>query len=136
MVGHLDTSLGLGTLALLSNSVTRSISPENPDGSVGGGARALPPDDKHAAAWLGEGWKVRPRIFLQPDSTLTLADIEGPGVIQSIWITVAPDEMRSCVLRMYWDDEKTPSVEVPLGDFFSNVFGYYYPVNSLPVNVT
>jgi Protein of unknown function (DUF2961) len=27
------------------------------------------------------------------------------------------------VLRMYWDDEQTPSVEVPLGDFFCNGWG-------------
>lgn len=130
-----ESSFGLGNLALISDTVTRSISPENPDGSVGGGAHALPPDESHPAAWLGEGWKVRPRIFLQPASTLTLADIEGPGVIQHIWITVAPEQVRNCVLRMFWDDEETPSVEVPLGDFFANVFGYYYHVNSLPVAV-
>ena len=26
--------------------------------------------------------------------------------------------LRDIVLKMFWDDEKDPSVEVPLGDFF------------------
>ena len=72
---------------------------------------------------------------MTPNSTITLADIKGPGVIQHIWITVAPEEIRNTVIRMYWDDEETPSVEAPLGDFFANVFSYYYKVNSLPVVV-
>lgn len=135
MSGLFDLGMGLGSLALLSHAETRSISPENPDGRRGGGAHALPPDAVHPAAWLGEGWKVRPRIFLQPGQLLTLAEIDGPGVIQHIWVTVAPEAMRHCVLRMYWDGEETPSVEAPLGDFFANVFGDYYPVNSLPVAV-
>ncbi|MEI6915193.1 MAG: glycoside hydrolase family 172 protein, partial [Armatimonadota bacterium] len=47
--------------------------------------------------------------------------IDGPGVIRHIWITVAntsPDKMRNLILRFYWDDQMTPSVEAPLSDFF------------------
>ena len=63
------------------------------------------------------------------------ADIEGPGVIQHIWITVDSKTsegdcfvLRDLIMRMYWDGEENPSVEVPLGDFFC--CGYvlsYYP---------
>jgi len=42
---------------------------------------------------------------------------------------------RSCIVRMYWDGEETPSVEVPLGDLFANVHGLRYNVTSLPVCV-
>jgi hypothetical protein len=42
---------------------------------------------------------------------------------------------RYAILRFYWDDETTPSVEVPVGDFFCNGWGEYAPVNSLAVAV-
>ena len=127
-------NLGLGTIPLLSDAVTRSISAENPTGAVGGGAKESP-DENNPGSLLGQGWKIRPCITLDPGTTTTLADIAGPGVIQHIWITVRPEAYRSCILRMYWDGEKTPSIEVPLGDFFANVHGLRYNVLSVPVAV-
>src|SRR5690554_4879692 len=90
--------LGLGSLPLLSSAKTRSISAENPHGVKGGGAQAVP-DAANAASVLGPGWKVRPCITLEKESTTTLAEIEGPGVIQHIWITVNPKAYRDCILR-------------------------------------
>jgi hypothetical protein len=125
----------LSTLYLLSDAETRSISAENPTGEKGGGAKAEVPDERHPSSMLGKGWKVRPCITLEPGTTTVLADVEGPGIIQHIWITVDPKAYRETVLRMYWDGEETPSVEVPLGDFFANGHGLRYNVNSLPVAV-
>ena len=125
---------GLGGIHLLSDAQTRSISAENPKGEVAGGAKAVP-DKGSAASMLGKGWKVRPCITLPPKSTTTLAEIEGPGIIQHIWITVDPKAYRDTLLRFYWDGEETPSVEVPLGDFFCNGHGMRYKVNSLPICV-
>ena len=127
-------NFGLGSLPLLSSAQTRSISAENPDGSVGGGAKAEPKPDS-AAAWLGKGWKVRPCITLPAEGTVTLADIAGPGVIQHIWITAREVVYTDAVLRMFWDGEEAPSVEVPLGDFFACGHGVRTHVNSLPVAV-
>lgn len=126
--------MNLGNIANLSDAVTRSISAENPTGEKGGGAKAIP-DDNNAASMLGQGWKVRPCITLEPNSTTTLADIAGPGVIQHIWITVDPRAYQDTILRCYWDGETTPSIEVPLGDFFCNGHGLRYNVNSLPIAV-
>jgi len=126
--------LGLGALPFLSNAQTRSISAENPRGEKGAGAQAVP-DAGNAAANLGPGWKVRPCITLPKESTTTLAEIDGPGVIQHIWITVDTKAYRDCLLRFFWDGEETPSIEVPLGDFFANGHGLRYQVNSLPVVV-
>jgi hypothetical protein len=50
-------------------------------------------------------------------------------------MTVDPKAYRDCVLRFYWDDETSPSVEVPLGDFFAEGHGERYNVNSLMVAV-
>ena len=111
--------LSLGKLPRLSRARTRSISAENPDGAKAGGAKAEP-QGKGAARELGKGWKVRPCISLEPDSTTTLADIKGPGIIQHIWITVDPKSWSDIVIRFYWDDEKTPSIESPLGEFFAS----------------
>lgn len=127
-------NLGLGSLPLLSQAETRSISAENPNGERGGGAKAEP-DEHNAASMLGKGWKVRPCITLEPGTTTTLADIQGPGIIQHVWITVDVKAYRDTILRMYWDDESTPSVEVPLGDFFCNGHGLRYNVVSLPIAV-
>ena len=128
-------NMGLGSLPLLSSAQTRSISAENPDGSKGGGAKAVPADDKNSASLLGKGWKVRPCISIAPETTITLADIQGPGIIQHIWITTAETAYRDCILRFYWDGEATPSIEVPLGDFFACGHGMGAKVNSLAVAV-
>ncbi|GAB4528793.1 MAG: DUF2961 domain-containing protein [Anaerolineae bacterium] len=127
-------NLGLDSLPLLSDAITRSISPENPTGEKGGGAKTIP-DAASPAAMLGPGWKVRPCITLEPAAVTTLADVQGPGIIQHIWLTVSPKAYRDTLLRFYWDDEESPSVEVPLGDFFCNGHGLRYNVNSLPVVV-
>src|SRR5882762_102601 len=53
--------------------------------------------------------------------TLTVLDVDGPATLTHIWFTLWSDEdyhLKKLVLRMYWDHEKTPSVETPLGDFF------------------
>lgn len=123
----------LASLPLLSAAETRSISPENPTGERGGGARAVP--EGGPAADLGRSWKVRPQITLQRGQTVTIAEIAGPGQIQHIWCTVDTRAYRDCILRCYWDGEETPSVEVPLGDFFANGHGLRYNVNSLMVAV-
>ena len=126
--------LGLSGLAMLSDATTRSISAENPTGAVGGGATE-DPQGKGAAGALGKGWKVRPCITLPAGSTTTLADIEGPGTIQHIWITVRETAYRDCILRFFWDGEEAPSIEVPLGDFFACGHALRVKVNSLPVAV-
>ncbi|MFA5787772.1 MAG: glycoside hydrolase family 172 protein, partial [Actinomycetota bacterium] len=125
---------GLGSLPLVTSQVTRSISAENPTGEPGAGARAEP-EASCPASDLGRGWKVRPSIQLEAGSTTTLADIQGPGVIQHIWITTDLRAYRDCVLRFFWDEEESASVEVPLGDFFANAHGLLCKVDSVPVAV-
>lgn len=125
---------GLAQLPLIRQSETRSISAENPTGEKGGGAKAVP-DKNNPGSDLGVGWKVRPCITLPKSETTTLAEIAGPGVIQHIWITADPKSYRDVVLRFYWDGERDPSVEVPLGDFFAAGDGLRYKVNSAMVAI-
>jgi hypothetical protein len=84
---------------------------------------------------LGQGWKVSPSINIAGNSTVVLADIEGPGAIQHIWLTVHPSHWRRIMLRCFWDGEQTPSIETPIGDFFCNGWCERCNVSSLPVAV-
>ena len=59
--------------------------------------------------------------------TAVLADIQGPGVVVQFWVTIGAKDtyfLRRLLLRMYWDGEENPSVEVPIGDFFGTGFQY------------
>src|SRR3984885_14954211 len=127
--------MSLGNLARLSDAQTRSISAENFSGAKGEGGKATEGTGAVPARELGQGWKVSPSINIQGRTLCTLADIHGPGAIQHIWLTVHPQHWRRLVLRMFWDNEPTPSVEVPLGDFFCNGWGVRCNISSLPVAV-
>jgi hypothetical protein len=127
--------LGLGSLPLLSSAKTRSISGENFTGEKGKAGMATEGTGANAGRELGQGWKISPSIRIPANSTMTLAEIEGPGVIQHIWNTVDPRRWRQLILRVYWDGEATPSIETPLGDFFCNGWGQRCNVNSLPIAV-
>lgn len=126
----------LSNIFLLSDAKTRSISPENFTGEVGKGGMADLGNGtgSHAARELGQGWKVSPSVKIEAGQTFTLAEIDGSGVIQHIWMTPTGN-WRFSILRVYWDDEKEPSIEVPVGDFFGMGWGEYAPLNSLPVTV-
>lgn len=83
---------------------------------------------------LGVGWKVSPSVRIPAGTVFTLADIDGEGVIQQIWMTLTGN-WRYQILRFYWDNEETPAIECPAGDFFCCGWGKYTPVVSLPVCV-
>ena len=125
----------LSNLALAKHRKSRAINAENPKGEKGKGGMA--------ASHLGPSRKGSPCLNdIASGQTVTLAEIEGPGAINHIWITVTDRTsernryvLRDLVLRMYWDGEEEPSVESPLGDFFCCGFGVSYCVNSLPVAV-
>jgi hypothetical protein len=127
-------SNNLGDLYRLSNAHSFSIGPENLTGEKGKGAMAAEGTASRAARDLGQGWKVNPFIVINPGQTFTLAEIKASGAIQHIWMTPTGN-WRLSILRMYWDDEQNPSVEVPVGDFFAMGWGKYAPISSLPLCV-
>ena len=105
-----------GAPYLFSKLQSRAVSQENPTGGkgLGGKDRGSGNCRKGAPAYK----------FTKPGQTRVLCDIEGPGMIRHIWITMdpeqvkTPEQLRSWIIRMYWDDSPYPSVEVPFGDFF------------------
>ncbi len=66
---------------------------------------------------------------LPPGQSLDLLNVDGPGMVSHIWITVSdpePYHLKKIVLRIYWDGEANASVEAPLGDFFGLGLGEYH----------
>lgn len=132
MIGHDPYR---SSIAALRRTATRSISPENPTGEPGGGARATTGTGAAAARELGPGWKVSPCIDIPPGETAVLAAIDEPAVITHIWLTTDTGHWRSLILRAYWDGANEPAIEVPVGDFFCQGWGRFAQVSSLPVAV-
>jgi hypothetical protein len=88
---------------------TRWISPENPTGAKGAGARENKGAKGHAFDTIPVGGRH------------LLADIRGAGVIDRMWLTIedrSPQALRGLKLEMWWDGAERPAVQVPLGDFF------------------
>jgi hypothetical protein len=124
----------MGNLSSLSQAQTRSISPENVTGAKGRGGMATEGTGAGCARDLGQGWKVSPSVRIEPGQTFEMADIQGQGAIQQIWMTPTGN-WRYSVFRIYWDDQEQPSVECPVGDFFAMGWGKYAPLSSLAVCV-
>jgi len=99
-----------GTPLCSSTLHSRAVTAENKTGAKGQGGKEL------------NGRKGLPCLWnLKKDQVYTFADIEGPGMIRHIWITVQNTgslKMRNLILRFYWDGQQAPSVEAPLSDFF------------------
>jgi hypothetical protein len=73
-------------------------------------------------------------ITIKDGATGILAEMPGPGVVTRFWVTISSSDpyfLRRILLRMYWDGEKDPSVEVPIGDFFGTGFMYRQYVTGL-----
>ncbi len=130
-------------LVLLVLLPSSSLAQRNPGDLLGSplSSLILPKNGtpKHEGSWdrSGGNGDARP---VKPGDTLTLLDYKGAGIIRRFWVTISPRaEMtthRQAILRMYWDDEPTPSVEVPIGDFFGVGFGEQKDYISLPLNET
>jgi len=112
--------------------VSRSICFENPTGAPGEGGKA--------ASKLGVGRKGAPAITLNAGQEVQLCNIKGPGTIRHIWMTTSnnPMNLRSLVIRAWWEDQAHPSVECPIGDFMGFAHGkvmpYFSAVHSLGRN--
>ena len=90
--------------------ISRSISFENPSGAPGEGGRT--------ASGLGVGRKGSPSRMLAAGEDVQLCDIEGPGTIRHIWMTTRnnPVNLRSLVLRAWWEGQEHPSIECPIAE--------------------
>jgi len=131
-----NLSSGMLDLGRVKNAKSRSISPENFTGEKGKGGMCEVADGLAGAQAkdLGRGWKVNPYIHIKAGETFELANIEGPGCINQIWLTPT-GRWRNLIIRIYWDGQEHPSVECPVGDFFCSGWNVYSQLSSLAVCV-
>ena len=82
---------------------------------------------------------------IKPGEEKTLADIDGPGKITYFYITddslfhrtdTSGFAYPGLVLRVYWDGNDKPSINVPLWEFFGNFNRESVEYSSLPMSVT
>jgi hypothetical protein len=106
---------------------SRAATFENPTAARGAGGRA------------GNGRKGAPNRVIRPGERVVLADVEGPGRVSHIWMTVAqlpnivgvqPAFYRAQTLEVFYGDLDEPSVSVPAPDFFGVVHGVVAPYAS------
>ena len=119
---------------------SRSLSAENFRGEKSKGGMAtsettLVEGGAKAARELGQGWKVSPCLPLPAGLTVTIMDNDGPGVIRHIWITLDAKFYRDVIVRIYWDNETTPSVEAPVGDLLCCSWKSRQNILAIPINV-
>ncbi len=66
-----------------------------------------------------------------------LAEMAGPGKVTYFYITddSAGRWYPGLVLKVYWDDAKDPSIQVPLADFFGAIGGRTVDYQSVPMHI-
>lgn len=102
------------TLGTDSRVESYAFSPENPNGARNGGTR-------------GKAWeKLSPCFNIKSGETLTIVDIDGPGVLQSMWFGGYTGW--EFIIRIYWDNQENPAVECPLCSFFGFGFNVFRDV--------
>ena len=113
-----------------------SVCPENLTGEKGKGGMATEGTASYAARELGQGWKINPYLVVEPGEHKILADVRGQGAIKHFWITDNAKAGRQLILRIWFDGQKNPAVEVPLTDFFASAdIREYRQLTSLPICV-
>ena len=134
--------LAAGAALLGWSSASASASaPAQPNSATAGG---IAPDQLFAQARL-RSYKTRrssswdrtggngDAVPVEPGASATILQVTGAGVVTHLWFTINSEDrmhLKNLVLRAWWDGEATPSVEVPIGDFFGLGLGEYFVYQS------
>ena len=100
---------------------SRAVMFENPTGARGAGGTTA------------GGRKGAPSRLIDAGESVVLADIEGPGVLRHLWMTVLPappERLRALWIEVFYDGADEPSISVPLFDFFCLPHGRTAPFAS------
>jgi hypothetical protein len=88
--------------------------------------------NRRSSSWDRTGGNAD-AVPVEPGQTAKLLEVDGAGVVTHLWFTInSPDPMhlKNLILRAWWDGEATPSIEVPIGDFFGLGLGQYFTYQS------
>jgi hypothetical protein len=124
-------------LAVLLTSRTHAQQDSSPGGMLDGLYHLQDTTTARISSWDRTGGNMD-FVQIAPGETKTLAEISGAGVIRRFYFApLSSDRMRyrKMILRIYWDGQRDPCVEVPLGDFFGSGLGTLRYFHSVAMDV-
>lgn len=136
----------LGTIAsagaLLGASATHAVAspsepPVEPAGELFALSRLRGYKSRRSSSWDRTGGNGD-AVPVDPGKSATILDVAGAGVVTHLWFTINshdPHHLKNLVLRAWWDGESSPSIEVPIGDFFGLGLGEYFTYQSALLTV-
>lgn len=86
--------------------------------------------------WMTQSCRIQPGPGQISPELVGVPMLEIHNALGVSWEVVDPDYYRKIVLKMYWDDQDTPSVIAPLGDFFGLLNSLSGSYDSLPLSVS
>lgn len=86
--------------------------------------------------WMTQSCRVQPGPGQIAPETVGVPMLEIHNALGVSWEVVDPDYYRKILLKIYWDDQPTPSVVAPLGDFFGLMNSLSGTFDSLPLSVS
>jgi len=132
LLGVNPTSAAAAPLAPADPSVPSESSESSESKALFAQARLRNYKSRRSSSWDRSGGNGD-AVPVAPSASATILDVKGPGVVTHIWFTIASEDehhLKNLVLRAWWDGETTPSVEVPIGDFYGLGLGEYFTYQS------
>ena len=142
LLGYLTSGAALLGYSSLAKADSGAASPAagtvaSAPGGIAELARIQETRTMRASSWDRSGGNAD-ATPIEPSQTAELMMQQGPGIITHIWFTISSADryhLKNLVLRIYWDGETDPSVEVPVGDFFGLGLGDYFLYQSAMTTV-
>ena len=86
--------------------------------------------------WMTQSCRITPGPGLIPPDLVGVPMLEIHNALGVNWEVVDPDYYRKVLLKIYWDDQDSPSVLTPLGDFFGLMNSLSGNYSSMPLSVS
>jgi hypothetical protein len=139
LLGGMVSATGASAAALLGINTPALAAPaqERAPEELFSLARLRSYSSRRSSSWDRTGGNAD-AVPVDPGQSATILDVTGAGVVTHVWFTISsPDRMhlKNLTLRAWWDGESSPSVEVPIGDFFGLGLGEYFTYQSALLTV-
>jgi hypothetical protein len=131
LLGLNAAQAGASAAAGMSGSIPAASTADAPE-DMFAQARLRSYKSRRSSSWDRSGGNGD-SVPVDAGQTATLLDVQGAGVVTHLWFTINsgdPMHLKNLILRAWWDGEATPSVEVPIGDFFGLGLGEYFTYQS------
>ncbi len=132
ILGNMAAVAGVSTLLGSSEAANAQPGAAHTPEELFGPARLRETKARRSSSWDRSGGNGD-AVAVEAGKEAVILDVKGAGVVTHLWFTINshdPMHLKNLVLRAWWDGEKSPSIEVPIGDFFGLGLGEYYTYQS------